>query len=72
MTAHLAGFYAAETSYANAKKEEVKLEKKSLKGFMSFASNVIKKEIDNIDKAKNQKTEPKIETSSQKVLDEFR
>tara|TARA_B110000285_G_scaffold216791_1_gene264431 strand:+ start:394 stop:570 length:177 start_codon:yes stop_codon:yes gene_type:complete len=39
---------------------------------MSFASNVIKKEIDNIDKTKNQKTEPKIETSSQKVLEEFR
>lgn len=41
---------------------------------MSFASNVIKKEIDkkNDDKAKNQKPEPKIETSSQTVLEEFR
>jgi hypothetical protein len=39
---------------------------------MSFASNVIKKEIDKNDKAKNQKPEPKIETSSQTVLEEFR
>ena len=53
----MAAFYSVETSYAGAKVEEVKnqikLETKSLKGFMSFASKVIKKEIDKNDKAKN-------------------
>ena len=74
LTAYLSGFGSVKTEYAEESKEEIKLEEKSLKGLMSFARSAAKKGMDNMEKAKNsnQKPEPKIEFSSEKVLEEFR